>query len=416
MKATNEDSRVAYEKYLEAAQAKKEDLARVYLLNAITHDPRIEYLREYVGLLLKAKREEAAELLPQAYNLLSLAALNGPASEVEEVQGLIAKLQALEEYPNVGTSGQQDEAESMETELEELTWQRMKEDGSIDSCEALTTKLANIKQALESGLLDEKRAMQLALELQQTQWQIDFVTVRASIADVLKRVEEEVKLSFVPQQKITALMGQATNLMAQIWTLKAEGPLDEHQLWEEQDRLQKRFSEVEERAQEVISRGAYAKIIEKIRQIKEEKESVENERLTPHIDAIQERVGEIQELLPSVVYAGMRKNVQAQLKMVGDQLALMNRRRYAKYQSKMAEYALGAIKSFDDMTVPFEKDAEKILSDWSLERVDESLLSPEAAGLFQSAKSMLTAKLSVVKRANFDFRCVTADKYKLENF
>lgn len=69
-----------------------------------------------------------------------------------------------------------------------------------------------------------------------------------------------------------------------------------------------------------------------------------------------------------------------------------------------ADYALKAIKSFDEMSVVFEKDAERILADCHLAEIDESLLSPEASSLFQSAKSIVTAKLDVEKRAEFDHK------------
>ena len=91
--------------------------------------------------------------------------------------------------------------------------------------------------------------------------------------------------------------------------------------------------------------------------------------------------------------------------------------RYAVYQRYCANLCAAAIKNFHDVTWVWEKDANKILKECKIANIDESLLSPECAEIYQSARGMLQGKLDKEDcRIEFQVACVNSPKIKLESF
>ena len=211
---------------------------------------------------------------------------------------------------------------------------------------------------------------------------------------------------------MNALMSQISSFLTQLWLLEPAGPLDDVELRKEQKNMQKEFFELEPKARRAISQ----KPIEEIRKQYKRFVDAERENFTERLEAAQRTVTDIQELLVRISFDEYREEAKQLLKQLANLVASFGRERYACYQRHVAGLAKKALEKFDNITVVSKTDALKILNDCNMVKVDESLLSPEASGLFQFAKSTLTAKLSIEQRAEFDYKCVVASKYKLEDF
>ncbi len=416
--ATNNSAEVAFEMYRKAIKGGDLELARIYLLNAITHDSRVEYLAEYVDFLKKNASPEDEEAYQQAYNIMSMAALNCHADDIAEIRQLIADLQSIS-MANAAEEANAPEKESselaqIERELETFSWPHLKKNGRLFSASVLADKAAALRQALGSGCLSDDQTKHYMDELEETQWQINLVSLKESLGSLFKSIEEETARvsNKISSSRINALMAQATSVLSQIWILANEGPLSERELREEQESMQEAFNKTEKVAQEVLSQKTLELIKSKLKGIEKNLMSIDS--VSMRIKEVQLAVEYIQGLLPQIVFEEHRTSVQSYLKRLSELIVSLSRMRYARYQARIAGLAQRALKKYDAMTMVFEADAINILEECEFCKVDESLLSPEAAGLFQFAKSTLVAKLDMVKRVDFDYKCVVAKKFNLE--
>lgn len=409
---------VAIEKYRECVKT-NEDLALVYLMNAITHDPKIAYLEEYVKLLSGMKGDVLDSALPQAYNILSMVALNGPADQVPDVQRLIARVQELE-FSSGTEGGQLDRQEGMIEEVwqeaKEFEWGSLVENGMMFDAKRMQAKSEALKQLLATGVLSDEDTERYVDELDQTQWQLNLIAILNEISDGVAQVREELSLATANPHRVSALMAQVANALSQLWCLRPEGPIPREELDEICDAKQELLRACEEPAQRLLSQKAYTQAYEYYNKLLKSVDEDCNNSETWKIERCQETIPLLQDLVAQITYKEYRSRVLGLIKCIGDRITSFSRQRYAKYQKDMASYALDAIKKFDDTTVVLEKDVDEILKTCHIAEIDESILSPEAAGLFQFAKSMLVDKLGRVKRAEFDMTCVTSTKIRLEQY
>lgn len=213
-------------------------------------------------------------------------------------------------------------------------------------------------------------------------------------------------------------MTQIASTLSQLWVLHPDGPISGNELDVICKDKQELFRTCEEPAQKVLSQKPYDQAVKCNAELQAKIDAAGDgdHAETQKIEYCQNAIRTLQELLGGVTYKEYRSQVLELIKNVGDMLTKFTRQRYAKYQKKMSSFALDAIKQFDDITIVREKDAEKILKKCHIAEVDESLLCPEAASMFQSAKSMLVDRLGRVNRAEFDMECVTARKFSLEQY
>ena len=408
----------AYELCQDAYKHKDHALARIYLLNAITHNTQLRYLKVLVTIVKKTEYSERQDAARQALEIFSVALLQAPPDQVVQIRELMDEMQDICDDDGLGTSSE-NESDSghaspvlnMEEELEVFSWNNYRKNGWLCSAEKLQEKEAALKQTLESGLLDDAKANEIFNELLQTQLQIGFCAAKAGFYEAVKEVEGELRKDNPIAHRVAALMSKTANALNQIWSLP-NGPMLESEIESEQNAAQAKFETIEPDAQRIISEKAH----DAIRDLEVKYKDALGEVFTPRIELLQKKALDLQELLPLMTYKPYRDEVVNRIKATAEKITALTRQRLARYQQMAADYALKAIKSFDEMSLVFKKDAERILADCHLAEIDESLLSPEASSLFQSAKSIVTAKLDVEKRAEFDHKCVVTAKFKLEQY
>ena len=407
----------AFKACIAAAAEGKTELARIYILNAITHKPAVRYLDEYVRLLASDDNDGWEDAFSQAYNILSMAALNGAVDDIDHIQTLIAKLQRVEAGRQTPPAANGGEGKPMGTELwmeiaKRYSWKLYRKSGDLFSTDKLQEKEAVLRQALESGVLDEVQTAAAIKEIRETQWQAGYLEARQAFENVIDATRQELEKERPIAPRVGALMSQAAIALNQLWVLDAKGPLGEKELLAEQQREQDRFSALEPEAQCVLSEK-YCSAISAV-----ENRYVDNPKktFTRRMEVHQQKIAKLQEILSHIPHEKTRDDLAARIKVLTEELAEFARKRFAAYQKMAADRALQAIRQFDDTTLVTKKDAETILSDCRLAEIDESLLSPEASAIFQSAKSMLAAKFNTVQRAEYEHKCVMTRKCRLEQF
>lgn len=416
METNQEEANKAFSAFKSALKAGNVELARVLILNAITHCGSLEYLDAYVDFTIQNCEVDKEGALAKAYDILSMAALNGPVDDIEQIQLLINRLQEFEfsRESETGRHAHKDVVtQEVVEELESYSWENYRKCGWLFSEEKLQEKESGLKQALESGLLDDAKADEYFHELTEVQWQIAFCGTRLAFYDSEKETECELKKEAPLPQRVGALMAKTANALNQMWAFSIGGPLSESEFVEELNAAQAKFEAIEPEAQRILSEKAHNAVVS----LEMKYRDVPGEMLTPRIELLQKKVVALQELLPQMTYKPYRDEVINRIKTEADKITLLTRLRFARYQQMAADRALQAIKTFDGTRIVWEKGAIQILDECRLAEVDESLLSPEAASMFQTAKSMLTAKITdKTKRAEYEHKCVVSPKFKLEQY
>ena len=416
METNLEEANKAFVNFKSALKAGNVELARVLILNAITHCASLEYLDAYVDFTIQNFDGDNEGVLAKAYDILSMAALNGSVDDIEQIQTLINRLQEFEfsHKSETGSRSHKDVVvQEVVEELEAYSWENYRKCGWLFSEEKLQEKESGLKQALESGLFDDAQADEYFHELTKVQWQIAFCGTRLAFYDSEKETEHELKKETPLPQRVGALMAKTANALNQMWAFSIGGPLSESEFVEELNAAQAKFEAIEPEAQRILSEKAHNTVASLETKYCDNSE----EMLTPRIELLQKKVIALQELLPQMTYKPYRDEVVNRIKTEADKITLLTRLRFARYQQMAADRALKAIKTFDDTTIVLEKDAIQILDECRLAEIDESLLSPEAASMFQTAKTMLTAKITdKTKRAEYEHKCVVSPKFKLEQY
>ena len=390
--------------------------------------------------LQKLEPLEREDLLPQAFDVLSQAAITGPAENIAEIQSFVAMLQPPVKDIKTTTSEEDEETKQLVEELEHTTWENLLAEGLYDSenarwdLEKLESRLNLLRKSLASGLLDEQQASMYAIELGKTELQYNFCSVFNEFYRLAKRVLEIVimddyLLGEDGKSRVVAMLQQMSSLLNQAMTMPEEGLGDswsENGIFNQTAKMLQAFRKVEKEAQVALGKDVYDKIIAEFDEFYRihAKENIEaappgkmagSNTWTSRILAAQslrENVSKRLSQIPAPPHLEeLAKKMRALEKDIGEWI----KARYACYQRKIADLCRAAVRKWDDTTYVTEGEATQWLADFRFAEVDESLLSPEAAAVFQSIKARLVDKLSTEAKADFDYKCIVSIKMKLED-
>jgi len=407
------DQNVSHAKFSACMKKRDYAMALIYIMNAIAHDPKLTYLSDYVMLL--KKMGPSHEEIDKALGILSTAAVNGNADDVVEICKLIESLNEFAAKLNAvdATDGEEYTSDAIVNELERFSWENLKRDGLMMSPDRLGEKTLALKEALESGVLGDEDAKRYTDELEQTQWQVAYVSITSTINGSLEKVNKLISEPNFNRPKVGAYMAQASNALSQFWLLEADGPIRSDVLQRHQCELQSYFERIDRQVQSAISQLIWDECLQKIGNCCGGKKTI-----TSRINCIQINLGVIQDYLLRITDQECRGLAQEKARELTEQLTELSRQRFSKYQADVADRSLAMVKDYDDGN--FVCDAkEKVMAIFKKHRtswVDETLLSPECASLFQSAKSMLLAKLNKVEKATYECECAKHEKDRLEQY
>ena len=408
------------------------ETARLYLINALSHDPCIENIRFYVQELLKVSPTDLEGILPQSYSILSEAAITGPADNIAEIRTLIAR---LEEHCSSAKSDvvdvdEDDEERRLLEELKATSWEGLKADGLFDADNIkwdvgrLVGRLELLKKALSSGYLSDEQAEYYAEELPKTELQINF----CSSYNEFYRLAQEIigalsingdKIADDEKLRYIAMIQQMSNLLNQVSTMPDEGLGEsgsDDSIYNRTSKMIGTFKTVEGRLQLAVGVEAFKAVESEIDAFVENYKNKSDGSWSICIrmaQALKEKVARQISLMPAPQH---QETVATKIRNVDKLIEEWMKARYAAYQRCVADLCRKAVKNWDDNLTVSDDEAKQWLNDFRFAEVNESLLSPEAAGVFQSIKARLMEKLSKEDKANFDYKCIVSHKMKLEDF
>ena len=215
----------------------------------------------------------------------------------------------------------------------------------------------------------------------------------------------------VKAQTIAGLQ-QLSSILSQLWTMKDDGPfsLNANKCFKNRIKMmQLRFEEMEEKTQEFLGREVFDGMCAKIEEFnredagcadnaKRESESLPTDKTwTKHIQSGQKLIAEIRGALQQLPYKEHRDKLLADLDRIEKLVASWSVYRYARYQRIVADLCKKAVDKWNENTTVNKDEARGWLKDYKFPQIDESLLSPEAAGVTDLGKAfdLLAGQLDV---------------------
>lgn len=407
------NAELAFEKYRAAKETGNAELARLYILNALTHDPKLKYLKAYVDDIKNAEADRES-LIEQASNLLSVAALNGSCEDIEEIQGLIRELQELDDSEASELDADDlDALEEIKAKLGKYSWQALKKSKGLADLRVLGEKIDVCKQALESGLLSDYEAERVLLEMTQAQ---TMQNVETSMTEVIRLVTivKEGPGSRGSQPKDLAALSQASGILSQLWTIADIGYCQREDYERRLRDVQAEYIQAEDKVKKSIS----AAVVEKMSSVVQALDGRDFNKCTNEIHAVQNAIKTVQDLMAQITYDESKVYAQNIVKKLVGRLEDVMRARYAAYQKHVAELCVEALKGYEDenFVINGEDKAESLLKKYRIAEIDETQLSPEASSIYHAARDTIAAKFSAKHKADFDYRCVVSGKISIEEF
>lgn len=411
------------------------ETARLYLINALSHDPCIENIRFYVQELLKVSPSDMEGILSQSYSMLSDAAITGPADNIAEIRALIAR---LEEHCSCAKSDvhevhEDDEERCLLDELKITSWEGLKADGLFDSDNTkwdvgrLVSRLELLRKALSSGYLTEEQVEHYAEELPKTELQISFCSSYNEFYRLAKEIIAVIAMNddtIVDNEKLRyiAMIQQMSNLLNQVSTMPDDGlgePGSKDSIYNRTSEMISTFRIVEGKLQLALGVETFNAVKSEIDDFIKKygnKSDASGDSWTTCIlkaQSLKEKIARQISMMPAQQH---QETVANKIKDVDKLVEEWLKSRYADYQRKVADICRKVDKKWNDNFTVSAKDAMKWLNNYRFAEVNESLLSPEAADIFRSIKFRLMEKLLKKDKAAFDYKCIVSHKMKLEDF
>lgn len=394
------------------------ELARIYILNAITHDDDLKYFYNLINIVKKtspiSRKRAVAE---QALNLLSMALLQGDPDRIGKIQSMIEDLQSVfDDTFDSGTVSSNSEFHSPGfADLERYSWTTMRAAGTLKDLHSLQEKSEFLQQILNSPGISEGMRGKAEQELRTCVSLIEFLSKKKALEETISEIKKE-NVSSKNIYFLAAKLQNASNTLAQMWLLDVSPVISDSEFRQTLSEFTEEIKLQEEKYNKLRSEPLYKELRNKISKTRTDILSstfTETQRLEIIQKNVQEITERIFELSAPEYVRDIQKSLRDDLGKKADDIA---KKRFAVYQKKVAELCRGAIKQFDSDIKVFESDAENYLEKYKIAEIDESLLSPEASAIFQQAKGLLVDKLSLSKKASFQVKCVTGKKMKLEDF
>jgi hypothetical protein len=456
-----------YQKSLDSGEL---DLASLYLLNAITHDPILKFAQAYIDLINKYPKEKQADMVDRASNILSAAALQGDPDNIKQIGDIQAKLLELIRPTEQEQEIQQDSLNSVDQFYAEFKWDYLKENGSINDIEIIHAKSNALRKLIDEEPLSINVQKRLETEFQETLSFLEYLAKKDSIEIQTKECSEllDENTNF-HNEMIEAKLQQIRSFINQLWLINIEGIIPKGKYIKLITEMSEEASKQEKKFLDKISVQPYNKLNNAIQSYFDSiKKSLLDNFSNSNNHSISsawivDKLGnvttkdfskisfdDLKEIIEALHFEkGIEKNhffstllkegkkIQLDLSteissirsrdyynkilelanQLNEILHVLEKKRYAVYQQYCAHLCKKALQSYHDTTWVSEKDASEILSKHKIAEIDESLLSPECAEIYHAARNMLKEKLDKKdSRIDFQVTCVTSDKITLENF
>lgn len=432
----NDLSHKAFQLYKKSLCMSDYDHARLYLLNAITHSPDIEYIECFMELIEIVPVSNLAEFADQTSNMLSMVALQGDPDNIDIISLIQERIFNYVENKVIPI----DEPTAEIVQYEELSkiydWDVLKERSVINDIDILRAKSVALQDYINNNTFNKEEQNKAELELQVTISYIEYILKCNQIQDLINfclqqnknMTEEDLKkyefdMIFFSESEfiIESYIQQARLLLSQVALLNIETIIDGNSFSATIKSYSNTITCIEHAYLNAKSSPVYQRINNIIEKYKEECYDVdidERRAYTKKINFLQKMIAEVSKLLPELKSPDYYLNTNLKISEISQRIHEYEKCRYANYQQKCATICKDAISSYHEITTYVsEKEALGIIDKTQLAMIDESLICPECSELYHTAKSMLQDKLDKSdSRLEFHMKCITGPKFKLEDF
>lgn len=413
----------AFELFQESLQKNQLELARLYLLNAVTHNPEQEYIEAYVSLIEKHPEKERYNVVNQISNILSVAALQGKPENIPVILSVQERLTALADASLETPELNKQKEEPLNDFYAEYAWDKIIAINKQIDPDFIKARNIAMQTIIESGLLTVEEQNSFEKEFEQSLSYLECLNKRQQFEQNINLIQKELENDKPFFVQIDALCKECRMLIDQLCILDVPKELKDKNRYEEIDNLNELLLKCEQSLAERKNSPIVIKLCNEGREICGESHLANSEPAlgkggrTLFIEKIREflvRTSSVAQTLSSEKLSNSLSEVIKAVSKLGREVEV---ERYAAYQRYCANLCAAAIKNFHDVTWVWEKDANKILKECKIANIDESLLSPECAEIYQSARGMLQGKLDKEDcRIEFQVACVNSPKIKLESF
>jgi hypothetical protein len=413
----------AFELFQESLQNNQLELARLYLLNAVTHDPEQEYIEAYVSLIEKHPEKERYNVVNQVSNILSVAALQGKPENIPIILSVQEKLTSLADISLEAPQKNEPKEESLKDFYAEYAWDKIIAENKQIDPDFIKSRNIAMQTIIESEQLTVEEQNSFEKEFEYSLSYMEYLNKKQQFEENINLIQKKLENDNPFFVQIEALCKECRLLLDQLCILNIPKELEGKNRCGEINNLNDLLSECEESLDERKNSPSVIKLCNEGRELCRELPFADSEPTlgkggrTLFIEKIRDflvRTSSIAQTLSSEKLSNSLSEVIKAVSKIGREVEV---ERYAAYQRYCANLCASAIKNFHDVTWVWEKDANEILKKCQIANIDESLLSPECAEIYHSARGMLQEKLDKENcRIEFQVACVNSPKVKLESF
>ena len=406
----------AYKLANDAFENGKYELARFYILNAITHDDSPDYFYSLISIVKKTSPDARRDVAEQALNLLSMALLQCDPDNVLKIQEMIDDLQSVydETFNSASIATNFVSSTPQFADLNRYSWSAMKEALKQENLQTVQEKSEYLQQIMNSTGLSENQRKSVEQEFRTCISLMEFWSKKKALEETLSEINRELTSSknvFF----LAAKLQNVSSTLAQLWLLDVSPVIPNTECRSVLSKYAETIRTYEDKYGKLMSDPLYKDLRTKISKAKTDVLSASNTR-TQQLEILRKAILEISEQIYQMSAPDYIRDIQKALRELEKKAEEISQKRFAAYQKRIAELCHGAIKQYDSDVKVFESDAKEYLKKYQIAEIDESLLAPETASIFHEAKGLLVNKLSLEAKAAFQVRCVTGAKIKLEDF
>lgn len=419
----------AFELFQKSIQTNELALARLYLLNAVTHNPKQEYIESYVTLIEKYPAKERYNIVDQVSNILSVAALQGSPENIPTILTVQEKLAKMAET-SYSPPEQVEQKRNLLAEFHsKYAWEMLKDSDKLEDVELIKARNITMQTIIDSGELSATDQEIFEKEFERSLGYMEWLNKKEQIDANLDFIQKNLEQDNPSVLQVEAKCKESHMLIEHLCLLALPEELKKTGLQIKVNDLNKSLLVQEQRLAEVIAEPTLIKL-------KQEAEEICQRQLSPsngdypeyyfnvgkgyrtcNIRDVKKFLAKVSSFASTTTSEKISESISNIIKEVSEFGRQSEISRYAAYQEYCAKICADAIHKFHDVTWVWEKDAQKILEKCKIAKIDESLLCPECAELYHSARGMLQDKLDKEdSRINFQVSCVTSEKIRLESF
>jgi len=397
---------------------KKDQLAKIYCLNAINHMPyKKQYFEEYFKIYKASIATASLEDIEQIKSVFESGIFQVEEADIAPMQSMLQEI--LKDYAALAekTAVAQNKAET-EKQLKtlnslrigDLSLENVLKDGAIKDIVMLQRRIEAMGALLEAVDAESENGKWLKMNLKQSSTILEYGMAGSNIEKYLDIADAALDKN-PPTTELAAISSQvqtANNILSQLWSLDMSALPEK--MRENAKHAANRIALIEVKFNKIKSGTALNKIYSFIK----EADDVYQKPIlyTTKIVKLQQCAKDIMLELSGVYDMEKRKEIELNIEQVSKNIANLNKERYKAYQKWAVEQCDNAFTKYKAETVVSTKEAENFIDGFLLE-IDTALLTPEVSTLYQDILRKLLAKVDAAK---YEIKLATRSKKTLEDF